>query len=335
VCVSVFGIVNFEESNEKVFPKRRELMNVIAEIQRINEAELQNGSVDTSASWHAKYAHSAWVYVGNLPLQLTEGDVICVMSQFGEIEDVNLVRDDDTGKSCGFAFLKYEDARSCVLAVDNFAGTKILNRSIRVDHVEKYRLPKHLLEKEEEEEKGAALQEKKNRAAPGHAYEGKEIEGDYDINAGQDLFAPPPPRSQSPPPHDDDGDTDDDNDDHLMSKEERKEAKRKRKEARELKRKEKNERRRRNEERRMKKVERKSGHREHRHYSDSHDDDDDEYDRKKKRDRQRDDDYEGKKKRKRDTDSSSRRERRRHHSSSRGRGRSDSSEERGVMHKKR
>ena len=100
-------------------------MNVIAEIQRINQAELDNGSVGTSASWHAKYADSAWVFVGNLPMQLTEGDVICVMSQFGEVEDINLVRDEDTGKSKGFAFLKYEDARSCILAVDNLTGSKV------------------------------------------------------------------------------------------------------------------------------------------------------------------------------------------------------------------
>lgn len=60
-------------------------MNVIAEIQRINQAELENGSVGTSASWHAKYADSAWVYAGNIPIQLTEGDIICVMSQFGEV----------------------------------------------------------------------------------------------------------------------------------------------------------------------------------------------------------------------------------------------------------
>jgi RNA-binding motif X-linked protein 2 len=46
------------------------------------------------------------------------------MSQFGEIEDIHLVREEDTGKSRGFAFLKYEDARSCVLAVDNFIGVK-------------------------------------------------------------------------------------------------------------------------------------------------------------------------------------------------------------------
>jgi RNA recognition motif. (a.k.a. RRM, RBD, or RNP domain) len=51
---------------------------------------------------------SAWVFVGGMSYELTEGDLLCVMSQWGEIEDVNLVRDTDNGKSKGFAFLKYE-----------------------------------------------------------------------------------------------------------------------------------------------------------------------------------------------------------------------------------
>jgi len=83
------------------------------------------GLAGTPASWHSKYSKSAWIYVGNLDHSLTEGDVICVLSQYGEIEDFHLVRDEDTGKSRGFAFCKYEDARSCVLAVDNFCGIQV------------------------------------------------------------------------------------------------------------------------------------------------------------------------------------------------------------------
>ena len=74
------------------------------------------------------------------------------MSQYGEIEDIHLVREEDTGKSRGFAFVKYEDARSCVLVVDNLVGVKVCGRSIRIDHVERYRLPKKLLEQLEEKE---------------------------------------------------------------------------------------------------------------------------------------------------------------------------------------
>ena len=47
---------------------------------------------------------------------------------------INLVRDKETGKSKGFAFLKYEDQRSTDLAVDNLGGATILGRVLRVDH---------------------------------------------------------------------------------------------------------------------------------------------------------------------------------------------------------
>lgn len=39
--------------------------------------------------------------------------------------DINLIRDEKTGKSKGFAFLAYQDQRSTVLAVDNFNGIKV------------------------------------------------------------------------------------------------------------------------------------------------------------------------------------------------------------------
>lgn len=137
------------------------------EIQKLNEKELARGT--TQGSWHDQYKDSAWVYVGGLPYELTEGDVICVMSQWGEvsdltwkrhgsscvislkpvhlipnvhisvvlqIEDLHLVREKDTGKSKGFAFVKYEDQKSTILAVDNFNGVKVrAYKRIRPDGV--------------------------------------------------------------------------------------------------------------------------------------------------------------------------------------------------------
>lgn len=67
---------------------------------------------------------------------------ICLNLRFGEPVNINLIRDKDTGKSKGFCFLCYEDQRSTILAVDNFNGIKILNRTIRVDHVAEYKVPK-------------------------------------------------------------------------------------------------------------------------------------------------------------------------------------------------
>lgn len=73
---------------------------------------------------------------------MNEGDIAIVFSEFGEIVDLRLARDKVTGKSKGFAFLAYEDQRSTVLAVDNFNGAEICGRTLRVDHVKKYKPPK-------------------------------------------------------------------------------------------------------------------------------------------------------------------------------------------------
>lgn len=79
-------------------------------ITKLNERELELG-VPESSSWHQMYKNSSWIFVGNLDYELTEGDVICVFSQFGEVNNIHLVRDKTTGKSKGFGFVCYDDQR--------------------------------------------------------------------------------------------------------------------------------------------------------------------------------------------------------------------------------
>lgn len=108
-------------------------MNSIRQIQELNKRELENG-IGPEASWHADYRDTAYVYIGGLPFELSEGDIITIFSQFGEPTYINLVRDKETGKSKGFAFLKYEDQRSTDLAVDNLGGAVVMGRTLKVDH---------------------------------------------------------------------------------------------------------------------------------------------------------------------------------------------------------
>ncbi|XP_063801639.1 RNA-binding motif protein, X-linked 2 [Pseudophryne corroboree] len=119
-------------------------MNPLTKVKLINELNAREASlgVRESVSWHQDYKDSAWIFLGGLPFELTEGDVICVFSQYGEVVNINLVRDKSTGRSRGFCFLCYEDQRSTVLAVDNLNGIKLKGRTIRVDHVANYRPPK-------------------------------------------------------------------------------------------------------------------------------------------------------------------------------------------------
>ncbi|MED6288633.1 hypothetical protein CHARACLAT_028570 [Characodon lateralis] len=119
-------------------------MNPLTKVKLINELNEREADlgIKEAVSWHSVYKDSAWIFVGGFPYELTEGDLICVFSQYGEIVNINLVRDKKTGKSKGFCFVCYEDQRSTILAVDNFNGIKIKGRTIRVDHVKDYRPPK-------------------------------------------------------------------------------------------------------------------------------------------------------------------------------------------------
>lgn len=117
------------------------------------------------ASWHRDHADSAYIYIGGLPFDLSEGDILTIFSQFGEPTFVKLVRDKETGKSKGLAFLKYEDQRSTDLAVDNLGGGTVMGRVLKVDHT------RYKRNDEEEEETPA-----QNGEANGHAAGGTEKE---------------------------------------------------------------------------------------------------------------------------------------------------------------
>ncbi|CAH7688986.1 hypothetical protein BY996DRAFT_4575596, partial [Phakopsora pachyrhizi] len=128
----------------------------IRAIKAINEKELQLG---IKASWHDE-AYSAYVYIGGLDPELTEGDVITIFSQYGEPVDINMPKEkanqletssssvpstksstsaSKRPKSRGFCFLMYENQLSTNLAVDNLNGAVVLGRTLRVDHCKNYK----------------------------------------------------------------------------------------------------------------------------------------------------------------------------------------------------
>jgi len=109
-------------------------MNGIRKINDINQKELQQ-NVSEKASWHYDYRDTSYIFIGNLPLLLVEHDIITIFSQWGVPTHIHLVKDRETRKSRGFCYLKYLNFKSCILAIDNFNGIKIFDRTIKVDHV--------------------------------------------------------------------------------------------------------------------------------------------------------------------------------------------------------
>ena len=50
------------------------------------------------------------IYVGNLPFSASDDDVRTLFAEYGEVTDVHLVTDRETGRPRGFGFVEMEDS---------------------------------------------------------------------------------------------------------------------------------------------------------------------------------------------------------------------------------
>lgn len=73
------------------------------------------------------------VYVGSIPYDQTEEQLLEVFKSVGNVFNIRLVLDRDTGKSKGFAFVEYHDVETAASAVRNLNNYPVANRKLRVD----------------------------------------------------------------------------------------------------------------------------------------------------------------------------------------------------------
>ncbi len=72
------------------------------------------------------------LYVGNLPYRITEDELANVFAQAGEVSDVAIVVDKETGRSKGFGFVEMADDAAATAAVQEFNGAQVGGRTIKV-----------------------------------------------------------------------------------------------------------------------------------------------------------------------------------------------------------
>ncbi len=73
------------------------------------------------------------LYVGNLPYTATQESLKAAFSDFGIIESINLVTDQYTGDSKGFAFVEMSSNAEAARAMQSLNGTPIDGRNITVN----------------------------------------------------------------------------------------------------------------------------------------------------------------------------------------------------------
>ncbi|HSQ41876.1 MAG TPA: RNA-binding protein [Fibrobacteraceae bacterium] len=72
------------------------------------------------------------LYVGNLAFVATEDDLRAHFGQVGAVKTVTLIKDRETGRSKGFAFVEMETEADAAAAIEKLNGTQLGQRSINV-----------------------------------------------------------------------------------------------------------------------------------------------------------------------------------------------------------
>jgi RNA recognition motif-containing protein len=73
------------------------------------------------------------LYVGNLPYSTTEAQVRALFGQAGEITDVALITDRETGRPKGFGFVEMATEEGAQEAIKRFNGYTLENRNLTVN----------------------------------------------------------------------------------------------------------------------------------------------------------------------------------------------------------
>ncbi len=72
------------------------------------------------------------IYVGNLSFDTTEDSLRNAFAEFGDVEDVAVITDRDTGRPRGFAFVTMADSTARA-AIDALNGKELDGRTLNVN----------------------------------------------------------------------------------------------------------------------------------------------------------------------------------------------------------
>lgn len=73
------------------------------------------------------------LYVGGLPYQTTEQELVDLFSQAGQVIEATVITDRETGRSKGFGFVEIGSTEDGQYAIERLNGTTVGNRTITVN----------------------------------------------------------------------------------------------------------------------------------------------------------------------------------------------------------
>ena len=73
------------------------------------------------------------IYIGNLSFDTTEESLRQTFESYGEITDLNVIMDRDTGRPRGFAFIEMSSQSEAQAAIEALDGKELDGRTLKVN----------------------------------------------------------------------------------------------------------------------------------------------------------------------------------------------------------
>ncbi len=73
------------------------------------------------------------IYLGNLPYDINEGEIMELFEEYGNVGSVKLITDKFTGKSKGFGFVEMSNDEEAKKAIEELNGKEFKGRKIAVN----------------------------------------------------------------------------------------------------------------------------------------------------------------------------------------------------------
>ena len=73
------------------------------------------------------------IFIGNLPYNITEGDLRQTFEAFGQVESATIIKDKHSGQSKGFGFVEMASKAEGQSAIDGLNGKELKGRALNVN----------------------------------------------------------------------------------------------------------------------------------------------------------------------------------------------------------
>ena len=72
------------------------------------------------------------IYIGNLNYRIKEADIQQILEEYAAVSSVKIIKDRETGKSKGFAFVEMENEAAAKQAIEELNGAEFEGRTMVV-----------------------------------------------------------------------------------------------------------------------------------------------------------------------------------------------------------